>query len=421
MVQEREINLSSILRVMWERGKKILVFTLLVMFVGAIISFLIRSRYEAQVTMFVNVSKIGTHLIGKNNEAIVNTYWQMIPGKKALMDMIKEFDLDKAPYKLKHYRDLEKRIRVKEVDQDLPLFTIRVVLEDATMAAVIANRIADEAIEITNLIRNEEKSFSISHIENELQEIGHTMNNYRETYLGMINSNLKPLLINDLAINNNLLNTYKNEKANMDMSINQLEATRVKFEEVLSATDFTMFLTTRRSVVEDPLALERLRNRQSRDFQFNQLENFTLFLEELNPAYMSLLMEYQKLMIDLGGLYARRERTVQEIARLEPLVKEQLIRLNSIDIEEILARDNFNLALEIMSGIEKQIGWAGTTVTTERLDVFTIHEAVPDTKKVYPRRTLMVLLMGMIAFILALIYFLFTDLYGLMKTTTRTA
>ena len=90
-------------------------------------------------------------------------------------------------------------------------------------------------------------------------------------------------------------------------------------------------------------------------------------------------------------------------------------RVFEADLDEMIKKAELDRALEIYSGIDKQAGWAGTTVTTERQDLVLWIKAVPNLKKVFPSRSIMVAVAGMMAFLLAFLFYLLVDLYGLMK------
>ena len=160
MIQEREININAIFQVLYDRGKKILIYTFAAMLLGAIASLFIHNRYGATATMYINVSKIGTHMIGKS-QFDFETYQNMIPDKSTLRELMRMYRLDEEPFNLKHTKDLEKRIEIDSFDENAQLYTIYVELEDATTAARVANDLADEVIRVTEKIRNVEAESSV--------------------------------------------------------------------------------------------------------------------------------------------------------------------------------------------------------------------------------------------------------------------
>src|SRR5690606_17612906 len=124
------------------------------------------------------------------------------------------------------------------------------------------------------------------------------------------------------------------------------------------------------------------------------IKDIDLYIEQLDSTYIMLESEYTKAKIDLAALKKRLEETEKEIKTLEQQLAEQQRELFIMETDEMIAKADFDRQLEVMSGVDKQVGWAGTTVTTERLDVINLYPAIPDGKKVYPRRSLMVALVG---------------------------
>ncbi len=415
MIQEREITLSSAIRVIWERGKRIIQLTVLAMVIGLIATFLIPNRYESTTQMVVKASSIGTHTID-NTALPYELHWNIFPSPRMLNEIMETYELDKSPYDFDHYKDLRKRIEIEE-ERDQPVFTISVTLEDATMAAQVANRLATEAIRVTKELHEKEIERSYERLQNQLQIVDMEMENYQKKYLNDLVNNKLPLLQAKLETKNTLLATHRQELTNLDISINELQSRKAGFEELFSATDFTKFLYTRRSVIDDAVLMEEIRNKMRKNEMPNDLEqvsNLNLVNQELNGSYLTLDMEFRKLKIDLPTMIERREEVLRRIDRLEEEIPEMQEQIFNMQVEEQIAKQNFDRSVEVLGGIDKQVGWVGTTVNTERVDVYQVDRAIPDSKKVFPIRTIMVGIIGMIAFLISFIYYLLMDLYGLV-------
>ncbi|MGI6456749.1 MAG: hypothetical protein ACOX5R_14170 [bacterium] len=414
MIQEREININAIFQVLYDRGKKILIYTFAAMLLGAIASLFIHNRYGATATMYINVSKIGTHMIGKS-QFDFETYQNMIPDKSTLRELMRMYRLDEEPFNLKHTKDLEKRIEIDSFDENAQLYTIYVELEDATTAARVANDLADEVIRVTEKIRNVEAESSVEMLEDNLNKVVDRVAAARNVYVEKLTSNLKPLLIAEITTKQTLLANKRQEVDDLKTSILENETRMPLYEEALFHGDLKKIITLKRSVVDDPVILEEIRD-ASGQVDLESIKDIDLYIEQLDSTYIMLESEYTKAKIDLAALKKRLEETEKEIKTLEQQLAEQQRELFIMETDEMIAKADFDRQLEVMSGVDKQVGWAGTTVTTERLDVINLYPAIPDGKKVYPRRSLMVALVGIVAFLMSLMYFIMTDIYGLIKT-----
>lgn len=408
---EREINLSSVLVVIWERGKKIALFTFLCAVLGYVGTFLIPERFSSEATVFMNRSKIGERTM-TDPPVSMQTYENFFSRQPMMKRVIEKYDLHKAPYNLKYPNDLKGRISV-EREELISLLSVSVEMEDPEMAATVANELAAQAIDINQKVMQLEAESSTDKIEEAVLPIVEEMNANRQAYLQTLNKNTKQVLNSNFNSNISTLALFQQQKANLDVSIIELENRLAYFEDIFSATDFNETIEVKRKVIYDPLVTETIRDKV-RDMNVDELNDFSLREEHLNSAYIELNQEYQKLKVDLPAMKAKRDYLVGKIDDLEDKVKEQAKRINEMDVEEMVAKADFDRMLEVFSGIDKQIGWAPTTVISERQDLYLIEEAIPNPKKVYPQRTLFAGLVGMIAFLVIFLYYLMADLYGLV-------
>jgi capsular polysaccharide biosynthesis protein len=409
---EKEINLSSVLIVIWERGKKIAIITGLFMVFGALGTMLMKERFKSEATLFINLSKIGERTM-QFPAVTVETYEKLFYREPMLKEVIDIFALDEKPYNLKNPKDLKNRIDVESMNH-ISLILVTVELEDADMAAAVANEIARKAQETNQQIRELEAESSIVAIGEAVLPIIDRMNDFRDTYKRILLENTRNVLNTEFNTNLSTLAQYRQEMANVDISIVELEKRLELFETIFSATDFTETITTHKHVTFNPLA-DNAVEEVIGEADMRKLNQLQLLDEAVNPAFVGLNQEYQKLKVDLPAMIAKREILVKQIQKLDVLVIEQSKQLTEMEIDEMVAKADFDRMLEIFGGIDKQIGWAPTTVITERQDLYILNEAIPIYKKVYPRRSLVVGLVGMISFLLVFMYYLMADLYGLVK------
>ena len=154
-----------------------------------------------------------------------------------------------------------------------------------------------------------------------------------------------------------------------DLKLQSENETRMPlYEEALFHGDLKKIITLKRSVVDDPVILEEIRD-ASGQVDLESIKDIDLYIEQLDSTYIMLESEYTKAKIDLAALKKRLEETEKEIKTLEQQLAEQQRELFIMETDEMIAKADFDRQLEVMSGVDKQVGWAGTTVTTERLDV----------------------------------------------------
>jgi len=413
---EREINLAAMMEVMWERGKKILIFTLVTSIFGLLVSFAIPNRYGAQAIVVMNSSKLGLRIMEKPVFNL-NTYMNLINADATLKKIIDDYKLNKSPYKLKYPENLKSRIGISMISPGANLMSIYVELEDATVAAKVSNELAMQAIIVCKKIMNNEKEVNASTIQEEVNKRLVEVDTNRKIYLDMLQKNLKPVFMKRLDTNMTVLATYRQEKETLDGSLIELENQLDNFKTLFSGTALPRIIDTTRNIIMDGLAMESVRKMIGGNLDPSLISRLDFKDQTVNTGYILLLQEYSKLKVDYPARKEKRDFMVKRIKELETEVEKDQKELFLMDVQEQAAKAYFDTSMEVYSGVAKQAGWAGTTVGTERQDLVLIHEAIPKSKKVYPPRTILVGLVGSLAFLLSFLYFLLTDLYGLLQVT----
>lgn len=410
---DQEIQLSSIFQVIWKRSTRIILITATVMLAAGLYSLTIDNRYRGEVDLMMIKSKVGERSM--MFPAIpMDTFNEMVVSDKVLSDMIEMYDLNEPPYNFKHVDELDGRVTVEQKEGSA-LIRISVELEDPVTAANVANSIAQNAMEVNSKLHLEEKSNMRKLMETELSSVRSAAENYMQAYKETKIENKIDLLQNELSTNNTIIATLRQQRDTLIHSIRELEVKADYFKEIFSSTDFQPNLKIERSVQSDN-AMENLLDQIAPDAPLKERMQFKYEEETPNMVYQALLEEYMKLQVDLPGQRAKLESIDKKIEEIEPIVREQQERLFAMQIEEQEAKRLFDQTLEVLAGIEKNYEWAGTTVASERQDLTIAYPAIPNDKKVYPQRSLIVLLSGMIAFLLVFAYFLLSDLYGMVSS-----
>ncbi|MFB3786350.1 MAG: Wzz/FepE/Etk N-terminal domain-containing protein [bacterium] len=415
MIEEKEISLSSIFQVIWERGKRISLFTVLCMAVAAGSSLLIPNRYLSDATLFVLKSKLGERTM--QNPAIpMRSFEWLFTADEILLQVIDRCGLRNPPYKMKYPGHLRSRMVVSYIN-DTSIIKIAVMLEDAEKAAEVANVLAQIAIEKNKELIEKEKQSSSSQIETEIEKIRKQVTLFREEYERTAKKNLKPFTVVQLTNLNTIYSTLEQQIDTLDHSIVEQKERLARMDQIFSATDSALKpkIRTERSVFSDNLSFETMRQTLGENVDLENLKGITFYDEAVNPSYFSLQQEYEKLKADLPSLEAKRQSMANRIKDVSQQIEVMQNKLFDMELDEMIKKAELDRALEIYSGIDKQASWAGTTVTTERQDLVLWIKAVPNLKKVYPTRSIMVAVAGMMAFLLAFLFYLLVDLYGLMK------
>ena len=409
---EKEINLLSILFVIWERGKRIAMYTLLCMVLGSVVTLFIHDRYRAETTLFVNLSKIGQRTMQYPTVSIL-TYSKLFYGESMLQEIIDEFQLNKPPFNLKYPKDLHGRIMV-DSQKEISLLSLVVELEDPEMAAKVTNAVAEKAVKTIQKIQNLESQASTKKISTELNPLLTQLTTFKDKYLATLKKNMKNVLNSEFNSNVSIISLYRQQKSDLDASLQELEKREGLFKQVLSATDFTEKTEVLRKVVYDPY-ISKITQEQISASDLDKLNQLSIREELINDAWNKLNMEYQKLKVDLPAMKAKRDYITAQIKSLEGVLKQQSQQMADMDVEEMVAKADFDRTLEVFGGIDKQMGWAPTTIASEREDLLIVNPAIPNPKKVYPRRSLLVGLIGMLSFLAFFLYYLMADLYGLVR------
>ena len=412
MSVEKEINLASIVEVMWNRAKGILLFTFATMVLAMLATLTMHNRYTATAKLLMNKSKLGEHTM--QNPAIpMNTYLEMALDDKLLKTLLETYKLTEPPYNFKYRRDLLDRIEVESLE-NTSLLKIVVQLEDPQTAADVANAVAQDIIDKSTGLMHLEADLSSSRITEEVNRVSEIVEVKRQNYENVLIQNQLQLVRNELDTKISILAKERQEVANIESAISQLESKEKIMSEVLSSSEFTKIIKTNNNVLRDPLIEATVRS-ETGAINIEQLSKIMFENENLNMEYLAMKREYETLRADLAGQHSMLEDKKTRIITLERETSELQRKLSEMDLQEMVAKADFDRALEILGGIDKQEGWAGTSVVTERQDLFRVVDAIPPDKKSYPQRTLMVGIVGSIAFLLSFMYYLLRDLYGLLK------
>jgi len=419
MVAEVEISLNAVVNVIWDRGRRILYFTAVSMFLGMLATFIVHNRYESHALLLMNKSRLGEETM-KNPAIPMDTYVTMVTADDVMQDMIQKYGLRESPYNLRYPNDMRGRVQVYYL-MGSSYLSISVVLEDPTLAANVANDLAEQTITKNRELMADEKKSSQQLITEEVNKIKLRQDQYKEDYLNLLLKNNKLVLMKELDTNQTILATLRQEEETLDNSIREQEEKMVKFKALFfdpqfdRHPDFQKIIPVWKSIFSDNASMELVKQATG-NVDFQDMAQMGIHDEMLNTGYITLLQEYSKLQVDLPSLIAKQVRTASRIAEVEAKVEEQNKTFNKMDVAETEAKANYDRELEVYSGIYKDLGWAGTTISSERQDLILSNKAIPIKKKIWPRRSIIIALVGLVAFLMSLMYFLLADLYGMLHS-----
>lgn len=418
MTIEREFQLSSIWDIALRRGARIILFAAMCAIVAGLFSLAMPNRYNSEVRLLMNKSKIGERTM-QSPALPMDSYHEIFFPPSVLQEIMDEFRLEQPPTRLKHYKDFEKRISLA-IRERGSTFVLRVTLETPQLAADVANALAQKAVELNESLIEQEFNRSFELIGRQYQLAKERTDRYLEDYEIMLLENNKNTVMHRLNSSNTILATLRQERMNSERALVQLSERKLWFEEILSATDFKPTIEVKRSVLSDNFSLLISRQMLEDEGDIEALVQLQFVEETPNQAYINLQEEYKKLLVDYPAEEKNYNLIVERIEEYEELVEKLEDTLNLMEIAEMEAKANYDRSLEIMGGIGKELDWAGTNIWSERQDIDIIGYAIPDDRKVFPQRSLIVFITGLIAFLLAFLFYLLTDLYGLVKTSVAT-
>jgi capsular polysaccharide biosynthesis protein len=409
MTVEREINLASVYHVVWERGKRILLVTFLLMGLSYVTTLFMTERYEAHAELEVKPSRIGENVM-RGWITPFEVYGRYI-GDETLLNIMNDLGLRGEPFNIRKVDQFAARITVSRFRETSVLF-VYTEMETPEMAARVANTLADhiikknldllakEAHTSVNLI---DQSLSARITDNASREVAYQ--EAQERYRIEIQQKYLDNLISRWQ-------TRMSERENLIMSTRELATRLASLEEAVSHQPQKLEL--KRTLSEDLVLLEAIRE-AAPDQKGPDLANLSLIIESPNQEHYTLLSLKDQMRAQLEGDLAKLALTETLIPDLKREIDQVQGQIYMGQLEVARMKAEYDRSYEIFGGIDKEYGWTPITIFSERYDINIISPAVPKDKVVTPNRPAIVVLSGSLAFLIALAYFLLRDLYGLAQ------
>jgi uncharacterized coiled-coil protein SlyX len=202
------------------------------------------------------------------------------------------------------------------------------------------------------------------------------------------------------------------ERENLIVSTQELAVRVAGLEKAVQNQPEKLVLA--RTLSEDAVLFEMVRS-ATPELKGSQLPNLSLTIESPNQEHYTLLAEKDRLNAQLVADQAKLAQIEKMLPDLEQKVREVQDQIYERQIEVARLKAEYDRSYEIFGGIDKELGWAFTTIFSERYEMIPITKALAKDTVARPNRPAVVVLSGSMAFLAALAYFLLKDLYGIAQ------
>ncbi|HPA46636.1 MAG TPA: Wzz/FepE/Etk N-terminal domain-containing protein [bacterium] len=407
---EREIDLASVYRVVWERGKRILIVTFVVMVFSYLATLSMTKRYGAMAEVEVRPSHVGEHAM-QNWPIPIEAQARYIEGDDTLKAVIDELKLAEEPFEIKKVDQLASRISVSKY-KETSIIRVYAEMETSEMAAKVANKLAQKGIE-KNLAFLVQEASRTAQLLDETLSARMIANASRETNYLLAQKQYELEKLQKYL--DNLYSQWQlrmSERENLLISDRELTARVASLEEAIQHQPEKIYLT--RALSEEAVLLEMIRS-ATPDVKGSRLPDLSLTIESPNPEHYALVAEKDRLEAQLKGDQAKLAQIEATLPGLENQVRETQNKFYDANMEVARLKAEYDRSYEIFGGIDKELGWAFTTIFSERYEMIQVNQALAKDAVASPNRPAVVVLSGSLAFLMALAYFLLKDLYGIAQ------
>ena len=344
-------SFTDFVRVLLKNKKLIITSTIVVMIITAAVSFILPKKYQATTTLLISESKMGIDGVLSNyfNPRFYYTFEGLVKNKDLALRAMDKFDLDKPPYELKVETFLE-QVHVGLV-RNTRLIKLSVDFSDPALAARLANFIAQEAVNLNLEINRQDAVRATEFMQNQVKTIAESMRENEE----QLKEYKKKAKIKELETD---VETLLYTKA--DLKLRRLDA-QVKKAELLSSSE----KASDKESSQTPPTLE-------------ELNALVASLDQMIAEVVKELEEKQKLL-------AERELKIEELMTLFDADQSSYRRINI------------------------RYGENATRVMEKFQEIRIIDPAVPPYYAEWPRKKLLTLIAGALAFLISCAYALLRE------------
>ena len=342
-----EIDVREYVLALWRHRVAIVTGTLAAAIVALAVGLIMPRTYSAEAVLVIHQSKLLT--AAQIVPLTTASYRPILESPNLATTVVREFGLDRRGVSATDF--FSSVVTIDEV-RNSTVFILKAALDDANLAARVANRTAELAVEEFRRLNQDEAFGSRDNIKTQFDEAQARMLQAEAQVLAFKNSSQIELLRNDV-------NAALQQRGGLLALLVQIEAEKArlaKAEAELAARQ--RIDTVKRSIDKAPALLEAARNptREAGDLLSLQLSD-----ESINSVYQQLDSQIAASRTALAALQRQKEQVV-DVRKLDAPQLGQLTRL--YDAESRLAR--LQVELDLARRVYDQIA---TAYQTARLQV----------------------------------------------------
>lgn len=371
-------------------GVTIVAVTLIASAAGFLASLLLKPTYEAVATVRLVQSKVPAPegLSGNVRGETLN-----IPAARALVEtqalverIIKDFKLDSSPERLTRTSFL-RRIRTEQVP-GTSLLRIKVRMHDPSLAAAVANRIAELVVQVSLELHQQETRDARNLIKTQLDDVARRLEQTRRNLVAFRQKAQVELLKSDIEAR------LREREGLLHLRL-EIEAHRARLARAqaeLAKTD--PFVTVLRAIDRDSALFEALRQSEGTVPLGLQLRE-----QQPNPVYELLQEEIARTQTELASL----EKELSEAAGrfgLDESRSPQLERLYEREASLAALQGEHDLLMKAYSDLAEQYEIAQLQVASVSSQLQVFDSALPPAQPVSPRPALTATAAGIFGFLL---------------------
>jgi uncharacterized protein involved in exopolysaccharide biosynthesis len=390
-----DIKLGDYLHVLWVRKWLVLGCAILVGGFVATQTLMAGRAYEAVVMLAVNQSKIGDADAANVSSA---NFRPLIENHAIADAILQEFKLDQPPYNLTRTEFLRDVLVVEEL-RNTSIIQVRVRLGDPALAARVANRVSERAIDLARRLSQDEAVQARDYIKLQLDEAGKRFGEIelelaakREaTQIALFKKDVEQLL------------EERAELMKVEVKLAGTRARMQRAEEELAKRDKTHVL--HRGIESDPLMGEVIRSKQAAAGQPpSNLLGLELRNEVPNEVYTSIDDLLARSRTEVADLEKQRAQLVAIVGPLNVSRVPQLSELYKRETEIARLETDYELAKRIYIDVANRYQGARLQVAARSAQLQVIDPALTPNGPLPRRltsRTAMGVIIGLVLGVLA--------------------
>jgi uncharacterized protein involved in exopolysaccharide biosynthesis len=338
--------------------------------------------YEATAAVILSQSKIGDHA----DPASLATFQPLLQSRSIAAAVIREFGLDKPPRNVSTTQFFDSMVSVEQV-RNSTVFLVRTAFDDPDLAARIGNRVAENAIEMSRRVSQQEALRSRDDLlqqrdeaKTRLDDAVEALRKFRETsQIELVQKDVDAML------------GQRGELLGLLIQIESEKAKLAKAEQELTTRQ--RIGTVKRSIESDPAMLETARKSAGSSADLLSLETRNEFVD---PVYENLDTQVATSRTTLAALERKRAQVV-DVRRLDSSQLGLLTRLYDLEGAQARLEMERDLAMTVYRQVATAYETARVQVASRSAQLELLDRAVPPDRpnsKHVLRNTLVALVAG---------------------------